>query len=269
MKAFISADMEGVCGIASSPMTDEGNADYGRARELMTGDVNAAIEGALAGGASEIWVRDAHGSASNLLVEKVQPPAHVVQGWSGVALMMEGVDESCDAALLVGYHARSMTPAGTISHTMTGQTRRLWYNGVELGEYGVSAAHAGHYGVPTVFASGDEALCGQVQELLGAGVETACVKFAQTRQCARMLPLEEGRGLIRQGVAAALGRTSEIEPFRLATPVELRLQLQHTGQADAACLVPTVERVDEVTVVATVPDAVAAASLLAVLLVIA
>ena len=267
MKVFISADMEGISGVANAAMTGSGDKDYGRARELMTGDVNAAIEGALAAGATEVWVRDAHGSsASNLLVEKLAPPAQVIQGWAPEVLMMQGIDASFDAALLVGYHARVMTEAGTISHTMTGQTRGLWYNGVELGESGISAANAGHYDVPVVFASGDEALCAEVHEVIGPAVETAAVKAAYARECVRLLPIEEARERIREGVSKALGRRDEIPPFKPNTPIEFRMRFQTPQQAHAASMAPTVERLDDTTVRATVPDGAAAAVLVTVLL---
>ena len=269
MKVFISADMEGITGIPSAPMTHACDRDYGRARELMTGDVNAAIEGALAAGASEICVRDAHDSATNLLVEQVASPAAVIQGWHGVPRMMEGIDGTFDAAVLIGYHARAMTPTGTVSHTMTPQIRGLWYNGVEMGEYGVSAAHAGHYDVPVVFLSGDDAACCQAQELLGRGLGTAVVKTAYGRDAAKLVAVEDARGRIRQGVAQSLERVASVSPFRPDAPIEVKLELQTAGQADAACLVPTVLRGDGATVQASAPDGAAAASLVCVLLAVA
>lgn len=266
MKVFISADMEGISGIAHPGMTESDHRDYGRGREYMTADVRAAIDGALAAGADTVWVKDAHGGATNLLVEKLHPKVHVIQGWAGIARMMEGIDESFAAALLVGYHARALTVRGTIAHTMTGQVRGVWYNGVEVGESGISAAHAGHFGVPVVFASGDEALCQEVQQVIHPGVETVAVKDALSRECVRLLSPEEAHARIRDGVARALARRADVPPFRPAAPIEVRLQFHRTAQADAASLVPTVRRVDDTTVAATVENGLLAANLVAVLL---
>jgi len=266
MKVFISADMEGISGIPRSAWTESDDDDFSRARELMTGDVNAAIQGCLDAGADEIWVKDAHGGADNILIEKLLPPARLIQGWGPADRMMEGIDASFDAALLIGYHARVMTEDGTISHTMTGQTRGLWYNGVEIGESGISAAHAGAYGVPLVFVSGDDALCREVRDTIAAQVFTATVKSAYTRECVRMLPLLEAHELIRKGVAGALCGGIEIPPYVPEPPIEVRYQFQTKRQAAKAALVPTVEHVDDITVNVQVADGLAAANLVSVLL---
>lgn len=266
MKVFISADMEGISGIPRAALTESDHPDYARGRELMAGDVNAAIEGALAAGATEIWVRDAHASACNLPIDHISPRAQVIQGWNGISRMMEGIDESFSAALLVGYHARALHESGTLSHTMTGQTRGLWYNGEPVGESGISAAHAGACGVPVVFASGDEALCAEVRQMLGPAVETAVVKSAFGRECVRLVALDEARAAIRQGVSRALGRLAYARPFVPGDPIEVRMQFQKPQQAFAASLVPTVCRVDDTTVAATVADGILAANLVPVLL---
>lgn len=266
MKVFISADMEGISGIARSEMTYNEDRDYGRARELMTGDVNAAIQGCLDAGAAEIVVHDSHGGAANIFPEKFLAPARLIQGWGAGSRMMEGLDATFNAALLVGYHARAMTEAGTISHTMTGRPRGVWYNGVEVGESGISAAHAGALGVPLVFASGDEALGREVHEVIGAAVETVAVKEALDRECVKLLPLEEARELIQEGVARALLRPATIPPFVPSSPITVRMAFQTQHQAATAARVPTVARVDGTTVEAKVADGLAAADLVSVLL---
>ena len=266
MKVFISADMEGISGIAKAAWTESDDNDFARARELMTGDVNAAIQGCLDAGAEGIWVKDAHGGADNILIEKLLAPARLIQGWGHADRMMEGIDASFDAAMLVGYHARVMTEGGTISHTMTGQTRGLWYNGVEIGESGISAAHAGAFGVPLAFVSGDEALCREIAEVLGPQVATAAVKSAYCRECVRMLPLDEARGLIREGAYAGLKGIVPMPPYVPTPPIELRYQFQTKRQAAKAALVPTVEQVDDITIKAQVADGLAAANLVSVLL---
>lgn len=261
MKVFISADMEGISGLPNAAMTETDDRDFGRARELMTADVNAAVEGALAAGATQIVVRDAHGTANNLLPEKMPGPAEVIQGWTATGRMMEGIDESFDAALLIGYHAKSLTPGGTIAHTMTGVVRRLWYNDVEIGESAISAAHAGHFGVPLVFASGDEALSQEVLRIISPRMGTAVVKSAYGRQCIRLLALTQAHQRIRDGVKLALERRAEVAPYCPACPIRLKMRFQTLQQAEGASRVPTIRRLDELTVEGEAADGLAAADL--------
>jgi D-amino peptidase len=269
MKVFISADMEGICGVVNGDMTETADRDFLLARELMTGDVNAAIQGALDAGATFIVVRDAHGTACNILPDRLLSPARLTQGWDSIGLMMMGLDASFDAAVLVGYHARVLTEDGAISHTMTGQTRTLWYAGVPVGESGISAAHAGHFGVPVVCVTGDATLAREVGETLPPGIETAVVKTAFARECMTCLPLDEGRERIRQGVAAGLARRADIAPFLPASPFDIRMQFQRPNQAAAAAFIPTVSRIDELTVSVQASDGLRAAELVEVLLTVA
>ena len=111
MKVFISADMEGISGVYSAAATERDHPDYPIACRLMTGDVNAAVQGAVDAGAVEVWVRDAHGGANNILIEDLHPRAHLIGGWNEVARMMDGINDSFAAAFLVGYHASSLTAA--------------------------------------------------------------------------------------------------------------------------------------------------------------
>ena len=121
LKVFISVDMEGVAGLVSWDETSPSGRDYGLFRQLMTEEANAAIEGALQAGATEIVIRDAHGSGLNILPNLLNPAARLVREWSlGPLDMMEGIDGSFDAVFFVGYHARAGTPNGVLAHTITG-----------------------------------------------------------------------------------------------------------------------------------------------------
>ncbi len=266
LRVFISADMEGISGVGRSGMTESEHRDYGRAREFMTADVNAAVQGAFDAGATEVWVKDSHGPADNILIEKLDPRAHLIQGWTAGSRMMEGIDDTFDAAVLVGYHSRSMTPDGVISHTMLFRVRRLWYNDVEVGESGISAAHAGHFGVPLVFVSGCEALGREIAQVLGPEVETVAVKQAYTRECARLYPVEACREQIRAGVARAVAHRKQIPAFVPTGPISCRMELARVEQAEAAALVPGVEIIEPGTVGFTAANGLEAADIVALLL---
>lgn len=261
MKVFISADMEGICGVTNGAMTETGHFDFGRARELMTGDVAAAVLGCLDAGATHIAVKDAHGTGNNILLEKLPAPAQLNSGWTAAGRMMEGVDASYDAALLIGYHAKVGTEDGCISHTMTGVVRGLWYNDVELGESGISAADAGHFGVPLVYASGDAALAREIAQVLGPEVVTTVVKTSVARQCVTCLPLEEARAAIRRDVKRALEQRGSVGAFLQGQAIEVKMRLQNPEQAAEAAKVPTARRVDALTVAAPADNGLAAATL--------
>jgi D-amino peptidase len=252
--------MEGICGVTNGAMTETNHFDFGRARELMTGDVIAAILGCLDAGATEITVKDAHGTGNNILLEKLPAPVRLNSGWSPSGRMMEGLDASYDAALLVGYHARVGTEDGCLCHTMTGVVRGLWYNDREVGEAGISAADAGHFGVPVVYASGDAALAREIAELLGPQVVTTIVKTAIARECVTCLPLEEARAAIRRDVNRALEQRNAVSPFLQGQPIEVKMRLQTPEQAAEAAKIPTARRVDALTVAAPAPNGLAAAT---------
>jgi len=234
MKVFISADLEGATGVTAWDKADEVVG--------MIADVNAAVEGALAAGATEVVVRDAHETARNLPLDKVHPRARLLRGWADLALMMEGLDESYDAAFLVGYHARAMTETGVLAHTMSDQIRSLRIGGIECGEYGISAVHAGHFGVPVVLACGDQDLAGQVVEFI-PGIETVAVKSGLTRTCALSLSAEQAREAIQAAAQRALARRTEIAPCRPEAPLRVELELADPRSASVCALVPGTERV--------------------------
>ncbi len=176
LKVFISVDMEGITGIVNWEDVSRTGKDYDYFRRIMTEEVNAAVEGALAAGATEIVVRDSHGSARNILPELLNQNARLIRDWSGgPKSMMEGIDESFDAVMFVGYHAKAGTPDALLEHTMSGNVMDLSINGVSLPEAGLNALIAGYYDVPVVFVAGDEALCEQAEALFGE-VETVAVK---------------------------------------------------------------------------------------------
>jgi len=251
---FISIDMEGISGIVDWRQTGGDAGEYNYGRKLMAGDLNAAIEGALAAGVEEIVVSDAHGGMKNLQPEEVHEAAYLIRGSPKPASMMEGIGDQYDAALYVGYHAMKGTENAVLAHTISGSTvDGIWINGRETGEFGLNAALAGWYNVPSVFVAGDAAVASEAESFVPK-ISTAVVKWAVGRQAAKCLHPKKARALIQKTVTAALGKRSEVEPFRVSEPVEFKLRFTNSVGGDVAGLLPYAERLDGRTIKAVFDD---------------
>ncbi len=225
LKIFISVDMEGITGIVNWEEVNRTGKDYDYFRRIMTLETNAAIEGALAAGASEIVVRDSHGSARNILPDLLHRSALLLRDWSGGPKgMMEGIDETFDAVVFIGYHAKAGTPDATLEHTMSGTVTDVSINGISLPEAGLNALIAGHYNVPVVFAAGDEAFCEHLKGLLGT-VETVAVKKGIGAAALNLHP-DVSREKIRAGVEKALRNRAGCRPYKLSAPYTMVLKLK-------------------------------------------
>jgi D-amino peptidase len=178
LKIYISADMEGVVGVVTSDQLGPEGFEYQRFREFMTAEVNAAIEAAFAVGATEILVSDSHGNGENLLIEKLPKNVQVVRSWPRPLMMMQGIDETFDGAIFIGYHSSTTNPEGVRAHTMSSANLAdVRLNGISMPEAGINAAIAGHFNVPIIMISGDDAVVKEVTNLLG-NLESATVKWA-------------------------------------------------------------------------------------------
>lgn len=226
LKVFISVDMEGITGVVTSEECSRTAADdYQYFRKIMSLEANAAVEGALAAGATEVWVRDSHGSGRNILPDLLHRDAKLLRDWSGgPKVMMDGIDGTFDAVIFIGYHAKAGTPDATIEHTMTGRVMDVRINGVSLPEAGISALIAGHYNVPVVFVAGDKAVCEQARKLFGE-VETVAVKEGIGNAALNLHP-EIAREKIRAGVETTLKARSKYKPYKLSPPYKLVLTLK-------------------------------------------
>lgn len=224
-KVFISVDMEGIAGLVNAEETSRTGADYGYFRRIMSEEANAAVLGAFDAGASEVVVRDSHGSARNILPDMLDPRARLVRDWSGGPMgMMEGIDESYDAVVFIGYHARAGTADAIIDHTSNGNVVDFAINGVSLPEAGYNALIAGTYGVPVVFVAGDQAIVDQVTELFGS-VGTVAVKKGIGGASDGLHP-QVAHARIREGVADALRNRNGYRPFTMTPPYTLVLKLK-------------------------------------------
>ena len=252
IKVFISVDMEGISGLIHWDETSEGGADYGLFRRLMTEEANAAIAGALDAGAAEIVVRDAHGSARNILPDLLRPEARLIREWNSPLSMMEGIDRTFDAVVFIGNHARAGTPDAVLKHTMSLTLFDLILNGVRMPEAAWNAAIAGHFDVPVVFLSGDSAVCKQIREIIGP-IETVAVKDAMG-PAASMIHPTKAQEMIRKGVAAALRNLKAYKPYKPASPYKLEIVFTDENLARRAALVPGIERTGERSVAFTSGD---------------
>lgn len=239
MRVYISADMEGVSGVVHGDQTEPGAREYDRACALMNGEVNAAIEGALEGGAAYVLVNDSHWNMRNLRLEDLHPAAELLSGSPKPFSMMQGLDSSFDAAFFVGYHAMAGTTAATIDHTYSDSIYAVTLNGRAVGEIGLNALFAGYHGVPVALLTGDQQAGAEAAALI-EGITTVQVKEAYSRTAARCLPVPEARRRIREGARQALAQRPR--PLRPDTPMTLQVEFMKSSMADMAMLTPGAER---------------------------
>jgi D-amino peptidase len=247
LKVFISVDMEGLSGVVTNDQVSASGADYNRFRRLMTEETNAAIDGALAAGATEIVVNDSHGSMRNLLIEDLHAPAELISSNIKPMGMMQGLDNSFDAVIFIGYHAKAGSAVGVLAHTGSGTVSDLRINGKSVGEGGMNIYAAGAHGVPVVMITGDQVAIAQARELV-PNIEGVQVKEAIGTLAARSLRPEEARRRIREAATRALKRRSEIQPVKATLPATFEVTFTQTALAAIAEEIPTVKRVNEHTV---------------------
>lgn len=247
MKIFISADIEGVAGVVDwDQCRPEGGAAWQEGRELLTAEVNAAIEGALAAGATEITVNDSHGLMRTLLPRQLHRAARLIQGRHKPMYMLEGADDSFDAALFIGYHGGAGSRYGVLNHTYNPYETRV--NGLVADETLVNALVLGHFGVPVACISGDEHTVAAAHATLGEQVLGIVTKRGITRAAADALHPDVSCERIRAGVEESLQDIGALETYRPDAPYRFELDLATSVMADRAAVMPGVERVADRTV---------------------
>jgi D-amino peptidase len=218
-------------------------ADYARGRVFMTSDANGAILGAFDAGATEVIVNDSHWNARNLLLENLDPRARLIKGFHKPMCMVQGLDESFDAAVFVGYHSCAGTEGGVLNHTLLGkEVQNLLLNGEPIGETRLNALMAGHYGVPVAFVAGDTAVTLEAKAVLGDSLPTFAVKDGIDMFCASCLHPEVTQQKIREGVAAALRDISSRTPYRMEAPYTFGLEWNSTTIASTCEYFPGIKK---------------------------
>src|SRR6266496_2053635 len=226
--------MEGISGIVNPHQTNAGKAMFDEGRQLYTEEINAAVRGAKAGGATEIVVMDCHGAGegyswNSLIAEDLDPDCEfVVQDeWTGYTGFLES---GCDAALFVGMHARAGTADGVLNHTVSGQEwQNLSFNGTLVGETGINAALCGTWRVPVLLVTGDRATCDEASELLGNGLTTVSVKEGLGRYGARQFPASRARDMIEEGAKRALQDLRAVQPYDPGSPCTIEVEYKVTS----------------------------------------
>jgi D-amino peptidase len=235
--------MEGISGVVQWEHVQPGHFEYSRFREIMTEEVNAAIDGALDGGASSVVVTDGHADGRNILIEKLHAPARLNSGSPAPLSMVQGAQQA-EVVFFIGYHARADTPEAILCHTWTDQVRGVWLNDQAVGEIGLNAAVCGSFGARVSLITGDRTAVQEAIDLLGP-IESVVVKTATGRMSAQCLATEETRVAIRHAAAHAMVR--QVPPLTISAPIRLRVQLTRPDQIDRALRVPGSKRLDGVT----------------------
>jgi D-amino peptidase len=260
MKVLISVDIEGVAGVVNPEQTRAGNGEYERARRWMTLEANAAIEGAFAGGATDVWVNDSHGGFRNLLPDLLDARANVILGKPRTLGMMAGLECEPQLVFMIGYHAMAQS-RGILAHTINSFAfTRVSMNGHDVGEAGLYGALAREYGARVVLLSGDDVFAEETKPLFpdatfvvtkqATGYGSGITQTPE-RACAAI------RDAAREVVETSKGRSDALREH--CSPVDIELRVQTTALADLFAQMPSLERVDGVTLrfsTASVEDAV-------------
>jgi D-amino peptidase len=247
MKLLISADMEGIAGVVDPTHVTSTHPEYQRFRRIMTDEVNAAIRGAFAGGADEVVVSDAHGNKTNILVEALDERAEINSGGIAPFGMVQGIDESFDAAMFIGYHARMGAPNAILSHTISGKrVANIWLNDRPTGEFGLNASVCGYYGAPVILVGGDLAACQEADSWV-PGIDQVVVKKGTSRHSAQCLSTAKAHRLMEKTAEKAVKRFLDgggPPPLQVAAPVKITLEFHQAAMADGADGLPGAVRLD-------------------------
>jgi D-amino peptidase len=259
VKVFVISDMEGIGGIVRPEQTSAGEALFEEGRKLYTEEINAAVRGAKAAGASEIVVMDCHGagkgySFNSLVPEDLDPDCEYVvqEEWTEY---VEFLEQGVDGALFIGMHAMAGAGDGVLSHTVSGPDfQNLWFNGTAVGETGINAALCGTWGCPVLLVTGDQAACREGIELLGDGLTTVQVKQGLGGKSARLLTPPRARELVEAGAKQALSDLEAVPPYDPGKPCEIKVEFKWPEPAAKLRYRPGVELLDDRTVVSRADD---------------
>jgi D-amino peptidase len=244
LKVHISVDMEGVAGTVTGDQLGPTGFEYGRFRDFMTREALAAVEAARAAGATEIVVADAHGNGENLLIEQFPADVRIIRSWPRRLGMVAGIDDRVDAALFIAYHAGTNNATGVRAHTFSSANlTRVALNGTNVTEGSWNAAIAGHFNVPVVMMSGDDAAIAEVRKAVG-NIEAAETKRSLGFHSALTITPQASYLLIDQAVRTALGRLTEFKPLKVQTPVTVDVSFKNYLPAEVLAYLPLFERTD-------------------------
>lgn len=227
MKVYLMTDLEGVAGVYTwENRKDESLENHERRmrqRKWLAREVSAAADGFFAAGATEVLVNDGHGAGYTIDLDELDPRVEIIHGHERPFWLP--LIETCDVTGIVGAHAKAATPLGCLRHSMSDSVRGYWFNGISVGEMGMQAAIAGHYGIPFVFVSGDYWACREMQKLC-KGCVAVPVKRGLGTFCARTFTPSKAQELIRAGARKALAAAAKVKPFKLDSPLHFRCEMK-------------------------------------------
>lgn len=245
MKLYIATDLEGVTGVTGGwSEISPGCREHEFAKKMLTGDINATAKGAFEGGADEIVVWDGHGASLSANVEDINPDVRLIKGRAIGHLPI--LDETFDAMMIIGMHAKEGANTGVMNGTWAGG-QRLWLNGQEIGELALWTALASEAGVPTIMVSGDTTVAAEAKEIM-PDVYTTAVKIGLNRYCCEIIPPKKAWKMLEDNAREAVMNYKKIKPFTPLRPLELRCEyLGNTQLVDWVGVRPGIKRVNGTT----------------------
>jgi D-amino peptidase len=250
LKVYISADMEGITGVASADQLGPTGFEYNQARQWMTGEVLAAIQGAREAGATEFVISDSHGNGQSLLIDRFPNdiPITIVRSFPRPLGMMEGIDSSFAAVIFIGYHASTSSTTGVRAHTISSALlTKIAINGTSMSEAGINAAIAADFGVPVVMITGDDQIVAESKQRFGPIVGVAVKRAIGFHSAATMTP-EAAQVLIRQNAKVAVAKRAEMRPYKMTRPLSLEISFKNYRPVELLGYLPNIQRIDSHTV---------------------
>jgi D-amino peptidase len=255
VKIFISSDMEGTAGVVDWDQVRPGGGQYEYYVELLTAEVNAAIEGASEGGADEFLVNDSHGRMANLRPSALSGHASYLSGRYKPRYMMQGLDDSFDAVFFVSYHGSMSSTESVLSHTyFPAAFAEVTLNGRVVGEAGINALVAKAYDVPVVLITGDATTAAEIEPFCPS-IRSAVVKKSITRFAAESLHPEEATRRIREEARRAIEELPKAQPPLIEAPATLAIRFHNTDYTELASRIAGVERTGDLTATIQSEDA--------------
>ena len=264
-RILIVADMEGVTGVVTAEQLAPAGFEYERFRGFLTAEVLAAMDGARAAGANEFLVTDAHGNGQNLLIEEFPEDVRIIRSWPRPLGMLQGVDQGIDGVIFIGFHAGTANPEGVRAHTMSSANLadlRIGDESVSEGVWG--AAIAGQFDVPVLMISGDDITAADAQRVM-PDIEVAVVKRALSFHSADSLTPAAGQNLIRAAAERAVRRIGQITPYRVPTPVQVKVSFKNYQPSQVLAGLPGFDRSDSHSITFQAKDMVQASEILSVI----
>ena len=195
---------------------------YEETRRLLTGEVNAAVAGALEAGASEVVIWDGHDSSRSLAIDEIHPRARLIQG-SDTPANYYLAEKLYDGIMFVGQHAMARAKGGVLAHSQSFNVHNIFINGKPVGEIGQTAAIAGYFDIPVIMLAGDQAACEEMLDLQPKA-ETVAVKRLVGKTSTLSLSHTEARAQIQAAARRAVARIREFAPWKIPGPVEMKIE---------------------------------------------